>query len=92
MADNTAVNSQITDAITQVNVKVLGDAPAIAMGNLFLAISQALGVAAENAVNAMQNETEVLNAAATQAINLLLTVDQATTQKAISAIANTLTE
>ena len=29
------VNSQITDAITQANTKVFGDAPAEAMGNLF---------------------------------------------------------
>ena len=35
MAYPTSVNSQITDAITQVNVKALGDAPAIAMGNLY---------------------------------------------------------
>jgi len=31
----TAVNSQITDAVTQANVKVIGDAPAGAMGSLF---------------------------------------------------------
>ena len=35
MAFPTAVNSQITDAVTQANVKVLGDAPAQAMGALF---------------------------------------------------------
>lgn len=31
----TDVNSQITDSVTQANTKVLGDAPAEAMGNLF---------------------------------------------------------
>lgn len=31
----TSVNGQITDAVTQANTKVLGDAPAEAMGNLF---------------------------------------------------------
>ncbi|MBO6804758.1 MAG: RebB family R body protein, partial [Thalassospira sp.] len=35
MADNTPVNSQITDAVTQNNVKVLGEAPAHAMGLVY---------------------------------------------------------
>ncbi|MDX2299324.1 MAG: RebB family R body protein, partial [Xanthomonadaceae bacterium] len=35
MADT--VNPQITDAVTQSNVNVLGDAPAMAMGNLYQA-------------------------------------------------------
>ena len=35
MADNTPVNGMITDAVTQANVKVLGDAPAMAMGSLY---------------------------------------------------------
>ncbi|MCE9687639.1 RebB family R body protein [Shewanella sp. AS16] len=37
------VNSQITDSVTQVNTKVLGETPAMAMGNLMLGTSQALG-------------------------------------------------
>ena len=45
MAFPTAVNSQITDAVTQTNVKVLGDAPAMAMGNLYQATAQALALA-----------------------------------------------
>ena len=32
------VNGQITDAITQTNVKILGEAPAMAMGNLYQAV------------------------------------------------------
>lgn len=35
MAFPTGVNDTITDAVTQANVKVLGDAPAVAMGNLY---------------------------------------------------------
>ncbi|NQZ73911.1 MAG: RebB family R body protein, partial [Dinoroseobacter sp.] len=45
MADNTEVNSQITDAVTQTNVKVLGEAPAQAMGTLYQIASQAAGIA-----------------------------------------------
>lgn len=39
MAFPTAVNGQITDAVTQANVKVIGEAPAMAMGNLYQTIS-----------------------------------------------------
>ncbi|MCH9738396.1 MAG: RebB family R body protein, partial [Actinomycetia bacterium] len=42
-----AVNSQVTDAITQANTKVLGDAPAVASGNLYEQTAQAL----QNAVD-----------------------------------------
>jgi fructose-specific component phosphotransferase system IIB-like protein len=48
------VHSQITDAITQVNTKVLGDAPAMPMGNLYQATAQALANAANNATAAQQ--------------------------------------
>ena len=41
MAIPTPVNGQITDAVTQANVKVLGDAPAMAMGAI-LSIARAL--------------------------------------------------
>jgi len=64
MAFPTAVNSQITDSVTQANVKVLGDAPAIAMGNLFQATAQALGNSAHNATSAQQ-QTAVAAQAAT---------------------------
>jgi hypothetical protein len=54
MAFPTSVNSQITDSITQANVEVLGVAPAVAMGNLYQAIAQALANAAHNATAAQQ--------------------------------------
>jgi hypothetical protein len=54
MAFPTTINDQITDAVTQANVKVLGDAPATAMGNLFQAAAQALANAAHNATDAQQ--------------------------------------
>ncbi len=42
MAFPTSVNDQITDSVTQANVKVLGDSPAMALGNLYQATAQAL--------------------------------------------------
>jgi hypothetical protein len=86
MAFPTAVNSQITDSISQVNTKVLGDAPAVAMGNLFVATSQALSNAAHNATNNQQQSYVTMQASTTQAISTLLTVDTGTTGAATAQV------
>ena len=72
MAFPTAVNSQITDSVTQANVKVLGDAPAMAMGNLYQATSQALGNAAHNATTAQQQAAVLAQAVTTACVQSLL--------------------
>jgi Killing trait len=79
MAFPTSVNDQITDSITQANTKVLGDAPAIAMGNLFVATSQALSNAAHNATSAQQQANVTTQAATTQGVSTLITLDTAAT-------------
>ena len=86
MAFPTAVNSQITDSVSQVNTKVLGDAPAVAMGNLFVATSQALGNAAHNATNNQQQSYVTMQATTTQGVSTLLGVDTATTGVATKSI------
>lgn len=68
-------NPQITDAVTQANVKVLGEAPAIAMANLYQATAQALSNAAHNATSAQQQSWLTAQAATTQGIALLYGVD-----------------
>ncbi|GAB2191742.1 RebB family R body protein [Sessilibacter sp. MAH2] len=77
MAYPTSVNSQITDSVSQVNTKVLGDAPAMASGNLMMATSQALSNAAHNATTNQQNATITAQAAMTQGISTLYSVDTA---------------
>ncbi|WP_018606667.1 RebB family R body protein [Uliginosibacterium gangwonense] len=77
MAFPTAVNSQITDSISQVNAKVLGDSPAVAMGNLFVATGQALSNAAHNATNNQQQSYVTMQASTTQGIATLLSVETA---------------
>jgi hypothetical protein len=72
MAFPTAVNSQITDAVTQANVKVLGDAPAMAMGNVYQAVAQALANAAHNATNAQQQNNVLAQAVTTRCVQVLL--------------------
>jgi Killing trait len=79
MAFPTSINSQITDSISQVNTKVLGDSPAMAMGNLFVATGQALSNAAHNATNAQQQSYVTVQAATTQAVGTLLSVDTSST-------------
>ncbi len=71
MAEPTAVNSQITDAVTQANVKVLGEAPAMAMGTLFQTMAHSTGLLFENAVSASQQVNITAQAATTMGVSLL---------------------
>ena len=77
MALETALNSQITDAVTQANVKTLGDSPALSLSNLYQMVSQSLGLAAQNAVMAQQQSNIIHQAATTQGVNLIYAVDTA---------------
>ncbi len=86
MAFPTAVNSQITDAVTQVNVKVLGDSPAVPMGNLYQATAQALSNAAHNATSAQSHAYITAQASTTQGVTTLLTLDTASTGQAAAAM------
>jgi hypothetical protein len=86
MAFPTAVNDQITDSITQSNVKVLGDAPAVALGNLYQATAQALANSAHNATTAQQQTGVTAQAATTMGIATLYSLDVASTGMATKAI------
>lgn len=79
MAFPTSVNSQVTDSVSQVNTKVLGDAPAVAMGNLFVATSQALSNAAHNATNNQQQSYVTMQVSTTQGVATMLSIDTAST-------------
>lgn len=68
MAFPTAVNDQITDAVTQSNVKVTGEAPAIALGGLYQSMAHSMGLAFENAVSAQQQAAILAQAATTQGV------------------------
>ncbi|MQA41402.1 RebB family R body protein [Rugamonas aquatica] len=77
MAFPTSVNSQITDSVSQVNTSVLGDSPAVALGNLFVATGQALSNAAHNATNAQQQSYVTMQATTTQSVATMLSIDTA---------------
>lgn len=86
MAFPTAVNSQITDSVTQSNVQIIGTAPAIAMGNLYQATAQALANAAHNATVAQQQMYVTAQAATTAGVALLYSLDTASAGAATMAI------
>lgn len=79
MAFPTAVNSQITDSVTQANVMTLGVSAAVAMGNLYQATAQALANAAHNATTSQQQTNITAQAATTQGVALLYAIDTAST-------------
>ena len=64
MAFPTAVNNQITDAVTQANVTILGSAPAVALSNTYQAAAHATGLMMQNAV-ANQQQVNLLAEAVT---------------------------
>lgn len=88
MADVTAVNGQITDAVTQANLKVLGEAPAMALANLYQVTAQALANAAHNAVSAQQQTNVTAQAATTMGVATLFSIDTASAGVATKDVLN----
>lgn len=86
MADPELVNSQITDSVTQVSTKVLGDAPAMAMGNLAQATAQALANAAHNATTGQQQAAVSGQAATTMGVINLYSLVSASTSESTDNI------
>ncbi|HYB57313.1 MAG TPA: RebB family R body protein [Alphaproteobacteria bacterium] len=68
MAIPTFVNGQITDSVTQANVKVLGDAPAMAMSALYQCVAHSTGILFENTTSAQQQLAIAGQAATNQGI------------------------
>ena len=72
MAFPTSVNDQITDSVTQTNVKVLSEASAMTMGTLYQTTSSSLSIATQNAVANQQQSSTVSDTATTLCINKIL--------------------
>ena len=80
------VNEQITDSVTQVNTKVVGETPAMAMGNLLMATSQALGNSAHNATAAQQQAQITMQAATVQGVKSLMSIGSSVIGRSAEAI------
>ena len=72
MADNTPVNGQITDAVTQTNVKVLGEAPAQSMALVYQTLAHSISLAMENAQQAQGGLQQIGNAVTSSAITMIM--------------------
>ncbi len=66
MANQGTVNSQITDAVTQSNAGVLGQAPALAADLIYMAAADSIGLAMHNAVTNQQRMQIIAEAVITQ--------------------------
>jgi len=75
MAIPTPVNGQITDSVTQANVKVVGDAPAMAMGALYQSLAHSTGILYENATGTQQQIAICGQAATNQGVIQIYSVD-----------------
>lgn len=66
------VNDQITDAVTQTNVKVLAESPAMAMSMVYQSMAQAVSLSMQNATIAQQNMATISQSVASVASKKIL--------------------
>lgn len=75
MAIPTPVNGQITNSVTQANVKVVADAPAMAMGAIYQSLAHSTGILYENAASSHQQLAIAAQAATNQGVIQIYSVD-----------------
>lgn len=68
MAYPTRVNSQITDAVSQQAVSVLGAAPTMAMASIYQSAAHSMSIAFENAVLAQRHASISAQASTNQGV------------------------
>ena len=69
------VSPQITDAVSQTNVKVVGEAPAMAMGSVYQTAAHSTGLMFENAVNAQSQQNILAQTTTTQGVMQIYSFD-----------------
>lgn len=84
--ENNNVNQQINDAITQTNVKVIGEAPAFAMGTIYQSMVHSTAVLYQSAVNVQNQQNILWQAAATQGVMQIYSLDTGTDGVAVAHI------
>jgi len=80
------VSSQITDAVTQTNVKVVAEAPAVSMGTVYQSMGHSVGILFQNAVSAQQQQNTLAQAAANQGVMQIYTVNTAASAAATEKV------
>lgn len=89
MAFPTAVNDQITDSVTQSNVKVIAESPAFAMSSIYQSLAHSTGILFENAVAAQQQQNTLAMAATNQGIMQIYSLDTTAAAGAAHKVAQT---
>ncbi len=84
----TVVNEQITDAVTQSNVKVVAEAPAMALGNVYQTAAHSTGIMFENAVNTQNQQNLLGQASTTQGVMQIYSVDTVADAISIAKLLN----
>ncbi len=82
MTEDTYVNSQITDAVAQTSMQVVGEAPAEAMAMLYQQMAHSIGLALQNTIAQQQHSYTIHNAITLAASRQLLTTDPVAAAKA----------
>ncbi len=83
------VNPMVTDAVTQSNVKVVGESPAMAISTLYQSLAHSTGVLFENAVAAQQQQTILAQAAVNQGVMQIYSLDTTAAAGASEKVAQT---
>ncbi|MCS3528675.1 RebB family R body protein [Chryseobacterium sp. JUb7] len=82
------VNEQITDAVTQSNVKVVAESPAMALSNVYQTAAHSTGIMFENAVNTQNQQNILGQAATTQGVIQIYSLDTVADAVSIAKILN----
>lgn len=72
MAAKTRVNPQVTDAVTQTNVKTLGEAPAEGVAVTTQALAHAVSLAMENATQTQGGMQQINNTSTAALISMIM--------------------
>ncbi|MBW8813065.1 MAG: RebB family R body protein [Caulobacterales bacterium] len=76
MPPDPPVNAQVTDAVTQTNVKVLGEAPAQSMAMVYQSMAHSISLAMQNAQQAQGGLQQIGNAVTSSAVTMILNAVQ----------------
>jgi hypothetical protein len=69
--NHSPVSSQVTDAVTQVNVKTIAEAPAMAMGVVYQMLGQAVGFTIQSSAFAQQQMQAVSLAVTSKIVEMI---------------------
>lgn len=75
MAFPTAINDQITDAVTQSNVKIVCEAPAMALASIYQSMAHSTGILFQNTVGQQQQQNTLAQAASNQGVMQMYSMD-----------------